>query len=65
MRLHLIEVVQRFQFRVLVEEHPSLDPVRQERSKLVAGMLRHGDSENVVQFLESTLFGFYVEASQY
>lgn len=43
---------------ILVEEDPTLEPVRQSLAELVAGKFAGGHGEHVVELFESLLLGF-------
>lgn len=55
---YFLKVVERLQLRVLAEEHPAVDPVREEFRELVVDVFRCWYSEDIVKFLESALLGF-------
>jgi hypothetical protein len=60
-RLDLFEVVQRPELGRLLEENESTDPVWQELCQLILRMGRRRHSENVVEFFQGTLLGFWAE----
>jgi hypothetical protein len=50
-RLNLVKVIQRLQNRILAEQDPTPEKVREEDLGLVSHMFRCWDGENVVEFL--------------
>jgi len=56
----LLDRQKRHELGVLVEEHPALEEVGQRVLDLILGELGGRDREDVVEFLQSTLLGFWV-----
>lgn len=53
-----VEVVERLQDSVLLEEHPALEPPWESLAELVLDESGSGETKDVVQFFEGTLLGF-------
>ena len=53
-----VEGVERLQFGISIEKHPSLDEIRQSLRQLILHVSASGNCEHVVQLFESALLGF-------